>query len=202
MNIRGRSGRNKGLDEAKGTDEKKGLSSGGRVEPETLQECLERRRTGPQQYTIALCLLFSTSSSFRFRADSVSDLELLAEVVSSFNSTAVLLAESSILPLELFVAACTCADPLAVLPVRLLHWEPVRSRSASESSRLWLSSELESWTARLSEVLLLGVGELVVGVAAHTGGGCAAAFTGTGFTVCVTTVAVVVTVVDCATLVR
>lgn len=50
-------------------------------------------------------------------------------------------------------------------------------------------------------VLLLGVGELGVGVAAHTGRGCAAFFRGAAFTVCVTTV-VVQTVVDCATLVR
>lgn len=49
-------------------------------------------------------------------------------------------------------------------------------------------------------VLLLGVGELGVGVTAHTGGGCTAVFKGTGFTVCVTVVAEMV--VDCATLVR
>lgn len=50
-------------------------------------------------------------------------------------------------------------------------------------------------------MLLLGVGELGVGVAAHTVGGCTSAFKGAGFTVCVTTVAAE-TVVDCATLVR
>lgn len=50
-------------------------------------------------------------------------------------------------------------------------------------------------------VLLLGVGELGVGLAAHTGGGFTAVFMGAGFTVCVTTV-VAETTVDCATLVR
>lgn len=50
-------------------------------------------------------------------------------------------------------------------------------------------------------VLLLGVGELGVGVAVHTGGGCTAVFKGTVLTVCVTTV-VAETAVDCATLVR
>lgn len=89
-----------------------------------------------------------------------------------------------------------------MLLVMLLHWEPVWSRSASESSRLWLSSELESWTARLSVVLLLGVGDwLWVVLVTHTGGGCTAVFKGTGFTVCVTTV-VVEMVVDCVTLLR
>lgn len=50
-------------------------------------------------------------------------------------------------------------------------------------------------------MLLLGVGELGVGVAAYTGRGWTSVFRGAGFTVCVTTV-VVQTVVDCATLVR
>lgn len=121
---------------------------------------------------IALCLLFSTSSSFRFRADSVSDLELLADEASSFILVDFL--DSSVRLLELMVVDCTCTDPSMVLLVRLLHWEPLWSRSVSESSRLWLISELESWTARLSAVLLLGVGELVLSSATHTGGGSAA----------------------------
>lgn len=50
-------------------------------------------------------------------------------------------------------------------------------------------------------VLLLGDGELAVGVAWHTGGGCIAIFRGDGFTVCTTTEASEA-VVDCATLVR
>lgn len=50
-------------------------------------------------------------------------------------------------------------------------------------------------------VLLLGVGELGVGVAAHTGGGCTAVFKGSGLTFCVTTV-IAETVVDCVILVR
>lgn len=54
----------------------------------------------------------------------------------------------------------------------------------------------------LSVVLLLRVGELGVGVAAHTGGGgCTAVFKGTGFTGCVTTM-VAGTVFDGATLLR
>lgn len=109
------------------------------------------------------------------------------------------ISDSSIWLLELFTAGWTSTHPLTVLLVRLLHWEPVWSRSGSESSRLWLSSELESWTARLSVVLLLG--ELLVGVAAHTGGGCIAVFKGTGFIVSVTTVKAEM-VVDCATFVQ
>ncbi len=87
---------------------------------------------------IALCLLFSTSSSFRFRADSVSDLELLSEVTSSFNLAPLLLAFSDfpILLLELFLIVWITTDSLTVLLVRLLYWEPVWSGSASESSRL------------------------------------------------------------------
>lgn len=91
--------------------------------------------------------------------------------------------DSFTLILELLVAGWTRTDPLTVLLVRLLQWESVWSRSASESSRLWLSSELESWTARLSAVLLLRVGELEVAVAAHTDGGCTAVFKGTGLVV-------------------
>lgn len=48
-------------------------------------------------------------------------------------------------------------------------------------------------------VLLLG--ELLVGVAGHTGGGCIAVFKGTGFIVSVTTVKAEM-VVDCATFVQ
>ena len=72
---------------------------------------------------IALCLLFSTSSSFRFMADSVSDLELLDEVSSRFNLAAVLLAfpVSSTLLLELFAAGWTRAHPLAELLLRVLQ---------------------------------------------------------------------------------
>lgn len=92
----------------------------------------------------------------------------------------------------------TSTDPHAVLLVRLLHWELVWSSSESESSRLWLSSELESCTAKLSVVLLLE--ELLVGVGAHAGGGSTAVFKGTGF-VSITTVEAEM-VVDCATLVQ
>lgn len=94
----------------------------------------------------------------------------------------------------------TSTDPHAVLLVRLLHWELVWSSSESESSRLWLSSELESWTAKLSVVLLL-LEELLVGVGAHAGGGSTVVFKGTGFIVSTTTVEAEM-VVDCATLVQ
>lgn len=50
-------------------------------------------------------------------------------------------------------------------------------------------------------VLLLEFGELLVGVAAHTGGGCTAVFKGIGFIVSVTTVKAEM-VVECATLVQ
>lgn len=53
----------------------------------------------------------------------------------------------------------------------------------------------------LSVVLLLGVGELGVGVAVLTGAGCTAVFNGTGFTVSITTI-VAGTVFDGATLLR
>lgn len=157
-------------------------------------------KTSFKYLPIALCLLLSTSSSFRLRADSVSDLQLLAEVASWSNFLALLLdfSDSSILLLEILTVG---SDSLVLLLVRVLQWEPAWSRSASESSKLWLSSELESWTGRLSMVLLLGVGELAVGVAWHMAGGCPTVFKETGFIVCVTTV-VEETVTDSATLVR
>lgn len=132
---------------------------------------------------IALCLLFSTSSSLRLRADSVSELQLLADVASGSNLAA--FSDSSILLLETWTGG---SDSLVLLCVRVLQWEPAWSRSASESSKLWLSSEQESWTARLSTVLLLGVGELAVVVTWLATGGCTAVFKETGFVVCVTTV--------------
>lgn len=90
----------------------------------------------------------------------------------------------------------TSTDPHAVLLVRLLYWELVWSRSESDSSRLWLNSELESWTAKLSVVLLLE--ELLVGVGAHAGGGSSAVFKGVDFNVSIATVEAE-RVVDCAT---
>lgn len=54
--------------------------------------------------------------------------------------------------------------------------------------------------AMLSVVLLLGVGELGVGVTECTGRGGSAVFRGAGFTVCTATVAAEI-VVDCTTLV-
>lgn len=72
--------------------------------------------------------------------------------------------------LDFFIVSWTCTGPLAALLV--LQREPAWSRSTSESSRLRLSSELESCTTRLSVVvLLLGDGELRGGVASRTGGG-------------------------------
>lgn len=162
---------------------------------EGLQGRLARSRTGPQQYTTPLCLLFSASSILRFMADSVSDLELLVEVTSL--TALLVISDFSIMDLEvvLFVMVRACADLLIVLPVVVLQFEP---GSASESSRLWLSSELEYWTARLSEVTQLGVGELGAWLAEHTAG--SAVTVASGFTFCITTV--VVTVLDCATLER
>lgn len=96
----------------------------------------------------------------------------------------------------------TTMDPLTELLVRLLHWEPFWSRSGSESSVLWLSSELESWAAMLSVVLLLR--ELLVGVPGHKGGGSAALFNGATLIVSVTSVEAVETemAVDCETVVQ
>lgn len=67
---------------------------------------------------------------------------------------------------------------------------------------LWLSSELESWAAMLSVVLLLR--ELLVGVPGHEGGGSAAVFKGASLIVSVTSVETVETetVVDCETVVQ
>lgn len=116
--------------------------------------------------------MFSTSSSFTFRAVSLSDLELLAEVASRLD-LAFSDASASALRPELFPAGWSRTDPLAVLLVRELQYEAAWSGSASESSRLWLSSELESCTAGLSVVPLLplGVGEPGVGLAERTGEG-------------------------------
>lgn len=94
----------------------------------------------------------------------------------------------------------TSTELLTVLLLGLLHWEPVwsGSRSVSVSSRLWLSSELESLEARLSGVLLLS--ELLDGVAACTAGGPTAVFKGRGFSASFTA-AEAELVDDCATLV-
>lgn len=145
----------------------------------------------------ALCLLFSTSSSFRFSADSVSDLEPLSEFTSLLVTTDALLDDSAVLLLELWVVGWSCAELLDV--ALLLQREPVRSRSASESSRLWQSSELDSCIVRLSLLLLslLGDGELGVGVAALTNGGSSAWLSGAGSTVRSSTVTL-----DFVTLVR
>lgn len=70
----------------------------------------------------------------------MSDLEMLDDVAPRFILTLQIFSDSSILLLVILVEACTLTDPLAVLLVRVLAW----SRSGSESSRLWLSSELES----------------------------------------------------------
>lgn len=64
---------------------------------------------------------------------------------------------------------------------------------------LWLSSELESWAAMLSVVLLLR--ELLVGVPGHKGGGSAALFKGATLIVSVTSVETDM-VVDCETMVQ
>lgn len=115
--IKGKSSRNKtSHEEEKGAD-KKGCQDEERIKPERFQERLERRRTGPQQYTIALCLLFSTSSSFRFRADSVSDLELMSDFTSCFVGAGVLLVDSTILLLVLVVVGRTCTEPFSELLV-------------------------------------------------------------------------------------
>lgn len=102
--------------------------------------------------------------------------------------------------LELFMVDCTSTELFTVLLLRLLHWEPVwpGSRSVSVSSRLWLSSELESLEAALSGVLLLS--ELLDGSVACNAGGPTAVFKGKGFSVSFAT-AVAELVDDCATLV-
>lgn len=94
----------------------------------------------------------------------------------------------------------TSTTALTVLLLRLLHWEPVwsGSRSVSVSSKLWLSSELESLKAALSGVLLLS--ELLDELAACTAGGPAAVFKGRGVSISFTT-AEAELVDDCATLV-
>lgn len=92
----------------------------------------------------------------------------------------------------------TSTELLTVLLLRLLHWESVLSgsMSVSVSSRLWLSSELESLEAALPGVLLLS--ELLDRGAACTDGGPAAVFEGRRFSVSFTTAELVD---DCATLV-
>lgn len=81
----------------------------------------------------------------------------------------------------------TSAVLLTVVLLRLLHWELVwsGSGSVSVSSRLWLSSELESLEAALSGVLLLL--ELLDGVVARTAGATTAVFKGSGFSFSFTT---------------
>lgn len=114
--------------------------------------------SSPGRLPIALCR-FSASSSFRLRSKSVSGLELLAAVVSCFDLAEARrdFSDSSIWLLELFVLGRTGTELLTVLLLRLLHWESVLSgsTSVSVSSRLWLSSELESLEAALPGALLL-----------------------------------------------
>lgn len=142
----------------------------------------------PGYLPTALCL-FSASSSFKLRSSSVSGLELLAVVVSCFDLADIRrgFSDSSTWLLVLFMVGWTTTELLTVLLLRLLHWEPVLSGSGSVSvsSRLWLSSELESLKAALSGVLLLL--ELPDGVAACSAGGPSAVFRGSGFSVSFTT---------------
>lgn len=95
----------------------------------------------------------------------------------------------------------TSTELLTVLLLRLLHWESVLSgsTSVSVSSRLWLSSELESLEAALPGVLLLLLlSELLDRGAACTDGGPAAVFEGRRFSVSFTAAELGD---DCATLV-
>lgn len=139
---------------------------------------------------IAECL-FSASSSFRLRSNSFSGLEFLAAVVSSLDLADMRrdFSDSSTWLLEIFMVDWTSTELLTVLQLRLLHWEPAwsGSGSVSVSSRLWLSSELESLEAAPSEVLLLLLLELLDGVAACTAGATPAVFKGSGFSLSVTT---------------
>lgn len=155
----------------------------------------------PGYLPIALCR-FSASSSFRLRSKSVSGLELLAVEVSCFDLAEARrdFSDSSIWLLELFMLGWTSTELLTVLLLRLLHWESVLSgsMSVSVSSRLWLSSELESLEAALSGVLLLLLSELLDTGAACTDGGPAAVFKGRRFSVSFTTAELGD---DCATLV-
>lgn len=96
------------------------------------------------------------------------------------------------------VAVSWARAGVAMPTVLLLLVKP--AGSTSESSMLWLSSELESWMARLSMVVLLGVGESGIGVAVDTGVTCTTVFWEARL-VCVTTVAVV-TAVGCTSLER